>query len=143
MIVYLLKGLSVLSELAFYHSEHAGSLDAAHATYIIGGEPRVSYLDSVQDMDEMPVNDAETDDGLSSEFSLENEVFKPFCSAGIFGAHRAKIPHNCCGRCRFFCCVLLCCRATLGLWCQWNFRIIVAAVAVLLCCVLCNCLARL
>jgi len=72
MIVYLLKGLSVLSELAFYHSEHAGSLDAAHATYIIGGEPRVSYLDSVRDMDEMPVDDAETDDGSGE--SLETEV---------------------------------------------------------------------
>ena len=35
--------------------------------------------------------------GGCSEFSLENEVFKPiflFQSVGILGAHRAKIPHN-------------------------------------------------
>jgi hypothetical protein len=52
-----------LSELSFYHSEHASSLDAAYATYIISGEPRVSYLDSVRDMDEMAVDEGTTDDG--------------------------------------------------------------------------------
>ncbi|KAH9063981.1 DNA polymerase subunit Cdc27 [Lactarius vividus] len=48
------------NELAFYYSEHAGSLDAARATYIISGEPRVSYLDSVRDAEEMAVDDDET-----------------------------------------------------------------------------------
>lgn len=61
--VYQTINDSVLSELAFYHSEHAGSLDAACATYIIGGEPRVSYLDSVRDTDEMTVDDGEPDEG--------------------------------------------------------------------------------
>ncbi|KAH9033477.1 DNA polymerase subunit Cdc27, partial [Lactarius hengduanensis] len=48
------------NELAFYYSEHAGSFDAARATYIISGEPRVSYLDSVRDAEEMAVDDEET-----------------------------------------------------------------------------------
>ncbi len=51
------------SELAFYYSEHAGSLDAARATYLISGEPRVSYLDSVRDTEEMAVDDGETVEG--------------------------------------------------------------------------------
>ena len=38
-------------------------MDAAHATYIIGGEPRVSYLDTVRDTDEMAIDDGETDEG--------------------------------------------------------------------------------
>jgi len=43
-----------------------------------------------------------------------------FCSLG-FGVHRAKIPHNHCGRCRIiFCCVSLClgrpCSTTVGAW---------------------------
>jgi len=63
-------------------------LDAAYATYIIGGEPCVSFLDSVRDMDEMPVDDAETDEGseeipetkitLVREADLEGA--SPFCS---------------------------------------------------------------
>lgn len=48
------------NELAFYYSEHAGSLDAARATYLISGEPRVSYLDSVRDTEDMAVDDGET-----------------------------------------------------------------------------------
>ncbi|KAI9439843.1 DNA polymerase subunit Cdc27 [Lactarius indigo] len=48
------------NELAFYYSEHAGSLDAARATYLISGEPRVSYLDSLRDAEEMAVDDEET-----------------------------------------------------------------------------------
>ncbi|KAH9052895.1 DNA polymerase subunit Cdc27 [Lactarius deliciosus] len=48
------------NELAFYYSEHAGSFDAARATYIISGEPRVSYLDSARDAEEMTVDDEET-----------------------------------------------------------------------------------
>ncbi|KAH9165654.1 DNA polymerase subunit Cdc27 [Lactarius sanguifluus] len=48
------------NELAFYYLEHAGSLDAARATYIISGEPRVSYLDSVRDAEEMAIDDEET-----------------------------------------------------------------------------------
>ena len=76
------KGLSVLSELAFYHSEHAGSLDAAHATYIIG-EPRVSYLDSlsVRHMDEMPVDGAETDEGLGDV--IGNRSLNRICDPGL------------------------------------------------------------
>ena len=38
-------------------------MDAAYATYIIGGEPRVSYLDTVRDTDEMAIDDGETDEG--------------------------------------------------------------------------------
>ncbi|KAF8271151.1 DNA polymerase subunit Cdc27 [Lactarius quietus] len=48
------------NELAFFHSDHAGSLDAARATYLISGEPRVSYLDSLRDTEEMAVDDGET-----------------------------------------------------------------------------------
>ncbi|KAI9463294.1 DNA polymerase subunit Cdc27 [Lactarius psammicola] len=54
------------NELAFYHSQHAGSLDAARATYLISGEPRVSYLDSIRDTDEMAVDE---DDGEMVEHS--------------------------------------------------------------------------
>ena len=50
------------SELAFYHSEHAGSSDAGYATYIIGGEPHVLYLDSVRDTDKMAVDNEEMDE---------------------------------------------------------------------------------
>jgi len=49
------------SELAFYHSEHEGSLDAACATYVVGGEPRTSYMDSVRDADAMTVDEDEMD----------------------------------------------------------------------------------
>jgi hypothetical protein len=60
-------------------------LDAAHATYIIGGEPRISYLDSVRDTDEMTVDDGETNEDsevvpetkitLVSEADLESATF--------------------------------------------------------------------
>ncbi|KAI0255089.1 DNA polymerase subunit Cdc27 [Lactifluus subvellereus] len=60
------------NELAFYHSEHAGSLDAAYATYLIGGEPRVPYLDSVRDEDEMAVDEGGMDD--SSEDVPETKI---------------------------------------------------------------------
>ncbi|KAI9509823.1 DNA polymerase subunit Cdc27 [Russula earlei] len=60
------------NELASYHSERAGSLDAAHATYIIGGEPRTSYLDSVRDADAMTVDEQETDEG--SEHVPETKI---------------------------------------------------------------------
>ncbi|KAI0279539.1 DNA polymerase subunit Cdc27 [Russula brevipes] len=62
------------NELAHYHSEHAGSLDAAHATYIIGGEPCISYLDSVRDADEMTVDHEGTDDGSGSEDVPETKI---------------------------------------------------------------------
>ncbi len=52
----------VRSELAVYHSEQAGSSDAGYATYIIGGEPHVSYLDSVRDTDKMAMDDEEMDE---------------------------------------------------------------------------------
>lgn len=50
------------SELAVYHSEHAGSSEGGYATYIIGGEPRISYLDGVRDTDKMAVDDEEMDE---------------------------------------------------------------------------------
>jgi hypothetical protein len=50
------------SELAVYHSEQAGSSDAGYATYIIGGEPRVSYLDSTRGTDKMAIYDEEMDE---------------------------------------------------------------------------------
>ena len=50
------------SELAVYHSEHAGSSDAGYATFIVGGAPRVSYLDSVRDTDKMAIDDEEMDE---------------------------------------------------------------------------------
>ena len=53
----------ICSELAFYHSEHAGSSDAGYATYVIGGEPLVSYLDGVRDSDKMAVDDEDMDEG--------------------------------------------------------------------------------
>ncbi|KAH9998842.1 DNA polymerase subunit Cdc27 [Russula compacta] len=66
------------NELAIYHSDHAGSLDAAHATYIIGGEPRISYLDSVRDTDEMIIDDEATDehseDVPETKITLVNEA---------------------------------------------------------------------
>jgi len=105
---------------------------------------------------------------MFSEFSLENEVFKLFCPAGIFwvltvrkfhiivaavavaillcvvvllrdfgccivlwcGWIWMEFPHNHCSRCRF---VVCCC--VVARLCQqwWKFRIIVAAVAGLLC----------
>jgi len=71
---YRVRNDPVLSELAHYHSEHAGSLDAAHATYIIGGEPCISYLDSVRDADEMTVDHEGTDDGSGSEDVLETKI---------------------------------------------------------------------
>lgn len=37
-------------------------MDAAYATYILGGEPRISYLASVRDADEMAIDDGETDE---------------------------------------------------------------------------------
>ena len=80
------------SELAFYHSEHAGSSDAGYATYVIGGEPRVSYLDSVRDTDKMAIDDEEMDEDsedvhetkitLVRETDLECARF-PFAPAGI------------------------------------------------------------
>jgi hypothetical protein len=60
------------SELAFYHSEHAGSSDAGHATYIIGGEPHISYLDSVRGTDKMEIDDEDMDEG--SEHVLETKI---------------------------------------------------------------------
>jgi DNA polymerase delta subunit 3 len=60
------------SELAFYHSEHAGSSDAGYATYIIGGEPRISYLDSVRDVDKMAIDDEDMDEG--SEYVPETKI---------------------------------------------------------------------
>jgi hypothetical protein len=81
--------LLLFSELASYHSEHAGSLEAAYATYLISGEPHVSYLDSVRDKDEMAVDEETMDDGsedvpetkitLVGEYGLESAV--PFYSA--------------------------------------------------------------
>jgi len=71
---YRVRNDPVLSELAHYHSEHAGSLDAAHATYIIGGEPCISYLDSVRDADEMTVDHEGTDDGSASEDVPETKI---------------------------------------------------------------------
>jgi hypothetical protein len=66
-----------LSELAFYHSEHAGSLDAAYATYLISGEPRVSYLDSVRIKDEMAVDEGlmidDSDDVPETKITLVSE----------------------------------------------------------------------
>lgn len=53
----------VCSELAVYHSEHAGSSDAGYATYVVGGEPLVSYLDSVRDTDQMAIDGEEMDEG--------------------------------------------------------------------------------
>jgi DNA polymerase delta subunit 3 len=73
------------SELAYYHSEHAGSSDAGYATYIIGGEPRISYLNSVRDEDKMAIDDEEMDEGsedvpetkitLVNEADLESAIF--------------------------------------------------------------------
>lgn len=66
------------NELAFYYSEHAGSFDAARATYIISGEPRVSYLDSVRDVEEMAVDDEETvehsEDVFETKITLVGEA---------------------------------------------------------------------
>jgi hypothetical protein len=66
------------SELAFYHSEHAGSSDAGYATYIIGGEPRISYLDSVRDTDKMEIDDEDMDEGSEhvpeTKITLVNEA---------------------------------------------------------------------
>ncbi|KAH9953885.1 DNA polymerase subunit Cdc27 [Russula dissimulans] len=59
------------NELAFYHSEHAGSLDAAYATYIIGGEPRTSYMDSLRDTDAMAVDEEEE---MGSEYVPETKI---------------------------------------------------------------------
>lgn len=60
------------SELAVYHSDHAGSSEAGYATYIIGGEPRVSYLDSVRDTDKMAVDGEEM--GEDSEDVPETKI---------------------------------------------------------------------
>ena len=66
------------SELAFYHSEHAGSSDAGYATYIVGGEPRISYLDSVRDTDKMEIDDEDMDEGSEhvpeTKITLVNET---------------------------------------------------------------------
>jgi hypothetical protein len=59
---YSTRNVPFCSELAVYHSEHAGSSDAGYATYIIGGEPRVSYLDGIRDTDKMAVDDEEMDE---------------------------------------------------------------------------------
>ena len=77
-----LRQFFCFSELASYHSEHAGSLEAAYATYLISGEPRVSYLDSVRDKDEMTVDEEMMDGGsedvpetkitLVGEYGLES-----------------------------------------------------------------------
>jgi hypothetical protein len=76
------------SELGIYHSEHAGSLDATRATYLISGEPQVSYLDSVRDSEEMAVDDEvtaersesvyETKITLVGEAELEGTISFPF-----------------------------------------------------------------
>ncbi|KAI0267633.1 DNA polymerase subunit Cdc27 [Gloeopeniophorella convolvens] len=60
------------NELAQYHSEHAGTVEGAHATYLIMGEPRVSYLDSIRNTDEMDVESEEV--GEVSEEVLETKI---------------------------------------------------------------------
>ena len=80
------------SELAVYHSEHAGSSEGGYATYIIGGEPRISYLDGVRDTDKMAVDDEEMDEDsedvsetkitLVREADLESARFL-FASASV------------------------------------------------------------